>query len=334
MTRYLSASLLLVWLLAISSGCTAEPHNTTPPAPQQELQSADLPAVVERSAPSVVTVSAGQSMGSGVAYRDNIVLTNAHVVGDKAQVEIILADATRTPGQVLATDTVTDLAVVRTERTGLPQIHYRTELPRPGETVIAIGSPLGFENTVTAGVVSGLHREIPGSAKQTEALVDLIQTDASISPGNSGGALLNTRGEVVGINNAYMKPITGAVSIGFAIPTSTAVDVADQLLEHGKATHAYIGASLGRVTSALDTRLGLPVDHGAIVLAVDPGGPAATAGIQPGDVIVQFADKPVRTVEDLLGHMRGTEPGQNVRTTVIRQNQEQQLTVTIGQQSD
>ncbi|TDD55218.1 S1C family serine protease [Saccharopolyspora elongata] len=323
--------MLLVWLLVISSGCTAAPHDATPPSPQQEPQSTELPAVVERAAPAVVTVSAGQSTGSGVTYRDNIVLTNAHVVGESSQVEITFADATRTPGQVLATDIVTDLAVVRTERTGLPPIHYRQELPLPGETVIAIGSPLGFENTVTAGIVSGLHREIPGSARQTQALVDLIQTDASISPGNSGGALLNTRGEVVGINNAYIRPITGATSIGFAIPTSTAVDVADQLLEHGRAVHPYLGVSLGQVTPAIDTALGLPVDHGAIVLSVDPRGPSEAAGIQPGDVIVTFADRPVRTVEDLLALMRGVEPDQRVQMTVIRQNQEKQLAITIGE---
>jgi S1-C subfamily serine protease len=207
---------------------------------------------------------------------------------------------------------------------------YRTDLPRPGDRVLAIGSPLGLDNTVTAGIVSALDREVPGSAAQTRALVDLIQVDAAISPGNSGGALLDASGRVIGINEAYLPPATGAVSLGFAIPAATAVDVAEQLLADGTATHPYLGVSLGRLTEQIRRQLGVAADSGALVLAVDLDGPAATAGVRAGDVLVGLADRDVDTVEELLGALRDTEPGQQVPLTVARGPQEVTATVTIG----
>lgn len=155
--------------------------------------------------------------------------------------------------------------------------------------VLAIGSPLGFLGTVTAGIVSGLGREIPGSAARTFALVDLIQTDAAISSGNSGGALLDTEDRVVGINEAYIPPAADAVSLGFAIPSATAVDVAEQLLADGTAPHPSLGVSVGGLTPAIKQRLGVQADAGALVIEVDPGGPAAVAGLRPGDVITAVA---------------------------------------------
>jgi serine protease Do len=283
-----------------------------------------------RIGPSVVTVQAGQGLGSGVVLRPDVVVTNQHVVGQQREVTIAYADGARSPGTVQATDTVTDLAVVSTERKNLPVPEFRIELPRPGERALAIGSPLGFQNSVTAGIISGLHREIPGSATQTQSLVDLIQTDASISPGNSGGALLDTPGRVVGINEAYIPPTAGAVSLGFAIPSATVVHVADQLLADGTATHPYLGVSLGRLTPDIQQRLGVRTDHGALVVNVDQDGPAAGAGVRTGDVIVEFAGKEVRSVEDLLSGLRQTEPGQNVSMTLARGDARQQVNLTIG----
>ncbi|WP_228771705.1 S1C family serine protease [Actinokineospora iranica] len=285
---------------------------------------------MERIGPSVVTVQAEQGVGSGVVLRPDVVVTNQHVVGAHREVTIAYADGARSPGTVLATDTVTDLAVVRTDRKNLPVPEYRTDLPRPGERALAIGSPLGLQNSVTAGIISGLHREIPGSAGQTPALVDLIQTDASISPGNSGGALLDVQGRVVGINEAYIPPAAGAVSLGFAIPAATVVDVADQLLTEGAAAHPYLGVSLGRLTPDIQRRLGARTDHGALVLGVDQDGPAAHAGIRAGDVLVEFAGKQIRGVEDLLTALRQTEPEQEVPITLIRGDTPQQITLVIG----
>lgn len=288
--------------------------------------------VVERVAPSVVTVRTDRGLGSGVVFRSDVVLTNQHVVGDSDAVIIEYADGTSSPGTVLATDVVTDLAVIRTERTGLPVPEYRIGLPRPGEVVLALGSPLGFENSVTAGIVSGLNRGIPGSAAQTRALVDLIQTDAAISPGNSGGALVDAAGRVIGINEAYIPPAAGAVSIGFAIPAATAVDIAEQLLADGTATHPYLGVSLGRLTPQIAQALNVGVEAGALVFGVEPGGPAAAAGVRQGDVIVDLADRPVASVEDVLAVLRDTEPGQQVGLTVVRGGERTELAITVGAQ--
>jgi len=196
---------------------------------------------------------------------------------------------------------------------------------------VAMGSPLGFQNTITAGIISGLHREIPGSAQQgIRSLVDLIQTDAAISPGNSGGALVNGRGQVVGINVAYIPPEQGAVAIGFAIPAATAVDVVGQLLKNGRATHSYLGIQPDQVTREVASQLGLNQARGVVVLEVVEGGPADRAGLRPGDVIVRMDDAAVDTVEDLFGELRQRKPSSQVRITYIRDGREQQATVTLA----
>jgi S1-C subfamily serine protease len=177
----------------------------------------------------------GQGVGSGVIYRsDGIILTNHHVVADASRIEVALADGSRVPGHVTATDPDTDLAVIHVDRKGLPAAEFDRALPQVGELAVVLGSPLGFEKTVTAGIVSGLHRSIPGSASETRALVDLIQTDAAISPGNSGGAVVDASGQVLGISVAYVSPQQGAVSVGFAIPAATVTRVANELLAHGR----------------------------------------------------------------------------------------------------
>lgn len=291
----------------------------------------DFADVVEQLAPSVVTVRINGGVGSGVVFREDVVVTNAHVVRDERQVTIDYADGTSSAGTVLATDRITDLAVVRTARTDLPVPEYRTELPRPGEPVLAIGSPLGLEGTVTAGIVSALDREIPASASESRALVDLIQVDAAISPGNSGGALLDASGRVIGINEAYIPPAAGAVSLGFAIPAATAVDVAEQLLAEGRAIHSFLGVSLAPVTPQLAEQLDVPVSDGALVLGVQPGGPADNAGIRAGDVVVEFDQQAVSTVEDLLDLLRDTSPGEQIPLTVAHSGGgSSDVTVVIG----
>jgi S1-C subfamily serine protease len=327
--------LLLSAVVSALISCTgaqtpAANQQTTPPGAPAAGGFAD---VVERVTPGVVTVQTTNSIGSGIVYQPDVVITNEHVVGQNATVTISFADGSSSRGTVLARDAVTDLAVVRSARKGLAPQQFRKELPRPGDGAIAIGSPLGLQNSVTAGVVSGLHREIPGSSEKSRALVDLIQTDAPISPGNSGGALLDTQGRVIGINDAYIPPEAGAVSLGFAIPSGTAVDVADQLLATGKAVHPFLGVSLGRLTPSIRQQFGIAADSGAVVLSVDQGSPAAAAGLQPGDVIIQFNDKPITNVEDVLGALRATKPGDQAVLTVVRHSDRPQLKVTIGAQS-
>lgn len=328
---FAAAAALAVGLTACTTPPAAAPTAPVPlPEPVVEPAAPGVADVVERLAPSVVTVRTANGLGSGVVYRPDIVLTNQHVVGDATDVTIEYADGSASPGTVLAGDAVTDLAVIRTQRTDLPVPEYRTELPRVGEAVIAIGSPLGFEGTVSSGIVSALDREIPGSAAQSRALVDLIQVDAAISPGNSGGALLDAQGRVIGINEAYIPPAAGAVSLGFAIPAATAVSVADELLADGTVTHPYLGVSVGRLTPQIRETLDVGTGEGALVLAVEPGGPAAAAGVRQGDVLVELAGSEVGSLEELFGALRDTESGQQVEVTVLRAGDRVPLPVTIG----
>lgn len=327
----------LALVLAVGGGCTTAPDRPPPP-PEESTGGAAVgpldvvPELVERLGPSVVTVQRDGGVGSGVVYRaEGLIVTNEHVVRGAQRVSVAFADGSRVEGRVRAADTTTDLAVVEVPRKDLPVPRYARRLPRQGELAVAIGTPLGFENTVTSGIVSGVGREVPGAATAGEqALVDLIQTDAPISPGSSGGALLDARGQIIGINEAYLPPQSGAVAIGFAIPSTTVVAVVDQLLADGTAEHPYLGVSLGPITPTLRESLGLAAERGAIVLDVTAGGPAAAADVRPGDVVTRFGGQDIGTVENVLGALRGVRPGQRVPVTVERDGRPVQLTVTVG----
>jgi serine protease DegQ len=329
-------ALALAGCSLVQDDARSAPAPVTAPAPNASAQAAaagDIPGIVRKVEPSVVTISHDQGTGSGVIWsEDGVVVTNAHVVGEARQVEVAFFDGRRADGRVRATDPDTDLAVVDVERSDLQPATFQENLPTVGELAVAMGSPLGFQNTITAGIISGLHREIPGSAEQgIRSLVDLIQTDAAISPGNSGGALVNGRGEVVGINVAYIPPEAGAVAIGFAIPGATTVDIVGQLLRNGRATHTYLGIQPGPVTRDVAAQLGLDRARGVVVLEVVEGAPAAEAGLQPGDVIVGMDDATVDTVEDLFGELRQRRPGTQARVTYIRNGRSQEATVTLAE---
>jgi serine protease DegQ len=345
-----------VLLAAALAGCTlstpesevqdpraGQPRASSVPAPvtaaaprvnasAQAAAAGDIPGIVRKVEPSVVTIQHDQGSGSGVVWsRDGVVVTNAHVVGAVRDVQVAFFDGRRADGRVRATDPDTDLAVVDVERRDLQPATFQKTLPAVGELAVAMGSPLGFQNTITAGIISGLHREIPGSAEQgIRSLVDLIQTDAAISPGNSGGALVNGRGEVVGVNVAYIPPEQGAVAIGFAIPGATVVDVVGQLLRDGRATHSYLGIQPDQVTREVAAELGLEEARGVVVLAAIDGGPAARAGMRPGDVIVGMDDATVETVEDLYAELRQRRPGSKARLTFIRDRRQREATVTLA----
>lgn len=300
---------------------TATPDGTAAPAPAP-AEEGDIPQLVENLAPSVVTIFTDGGLGSGVVYsEDGLILTNEHVVRGNTRVEVAFADGQRVEGTVRATDPVTDLALVQANRTGLPKPLYQTNLPRVGEGAVVLGSPLGFENTATAGIISGLHRSIPGSASNSLSLVDLIQTDAPISPGNSGGAVINMRGEIIGISEAYIPPSAGAVALGFAIPAATAVEVAEELLADGTAEHAYLGLTPGELTPQIAGQLGIDARTGVVVLAVDDDGPAARAGIRPGDVLESLEGVDLTAPEKLLAELRNRNPGDTVGFKVKRQDQ-------------
>ncbi|QTG82305.1 S1C family serine protease [Arthrobacter crystallopoietes] len=336
-----AAAVAAVVLLA---GCTAteqEPGTQTEgavssPAAGEALEQGgsegvSIPDIVASVEPSVVTIFTERGgLGSGVIYSaDGLILTNEHVVRGADGVEVGFADGKREAGTVVAEDPVTDLALVRVERTGLPAAEFEPSLPRVGELAVVIGSPLGFANTATAGIISGLHREIPGSASNSQSLVDLIQTDAPISPGNSGGAVVNSEGKVIGISEAYIPPQAGAVALGFAIPAATATEVAEQLREDGSAEHAFMGLGPAAITPQIAEQLGLPDTRGALVLSVVDGGPAAEAGLEPGDVIVGLGGEEIQTPEDLLAALRAHAPGDDVEVEISRGGKASQITVTL-----
>jgi serine protease DegQ len=297
---------------------------------------ASIPDLVRQLQPSVVAVLTDEGEGSGVVYAaDGTVVTNAHVVAGADAVQVAFVDGERVDAEVRASDPRSDLAVLRVERDDLPVPSFAQELPAVGELAVAMGNPLGFENTVTAGIISGLHRAIPGSAARTPALVDLVQTDAPISPGNSGGALIGRAGEVVGINVAYIPPgETGAVSIGFAIPSPTVVDVVDQLLDTGEVRYPFLGITPQAITPEIAERLDLGTEEGVIVQSVVEGGPADDAGIEPGDVIVSFAGEPVRTVEEFLADLRRFDPGDEVAVEILRDADRRTVDLTLAERPE
>lgn len=339
---------VLLALAVVTAGCTgggSAPAQSK--APESNAGSgqgggsgatlATVPEVVDKVSPSVVTVRVpGKGLGSGVVYRKNgLIVTNEHVVHGSQKVEVVFADGTQTEGTVLATDKATDLAVLRVDRKNLPVPKYADSLPEVGELAVAIGTPLGFETSVTAGVVSAVGRAIPGSVREGErALVNLIQTDAAISPGNSGGALVDGDGTVIGINDAYIPPKTGAVSIGFAIPSTTVTFIVNQLLKDGTAAHPYLGVGLHTLTPRLRKALNISAEQGVAVLEVKEDSPAAEAGVRPGDVIIRFAGRDISSEASVLGALRSTKPGQKVPMTIKRDGKTVKLTVTIGKRGD
>jgi serine protease DegQ len=303
-------------------------------APRASTPATGIPKLVERVQPSIVAIlvasSDGRGEGSGVVWsRDGTIVTNQHVVAGADRIEVVLATGRRLPARLVAADERTDIAVVRVDRT-LPPARFRGSLPHVGELALALGSPLGFENTVTAGIVSGLQRSIP-SGGTTPALVDLIQTDAAISPGNSGGALVGADGRVIGINVAYIPPSAGAVTLGFAIPAPTVVDAVRQLLASGHVRHAYLGIVPRPLTSELADGLEVGADAGVLVFDVQPGTPAARGGLERGDVVVRFDGRTIRSVEDLFAALRRKQPGDEVRVVVVRDGDRLTRTVRLGE---
>ena len=334
------AALVLVLGLAACSGARvgtgnlAAPATSAPAIGNPVVGDRLIPGLVRRVEPSVVTIQQDQGEGSGIVWSaDGVIVTNNHVVEGSRTVEVVFADGKRADGSVVATSPEDDLAVVRADRKDLPPATFAGREATVGELAVAIGNPLGFENSVTAGIVSGLHRSIPGSAQTGDtALVDLLQTDAPISPGNSGGALIGADGQVIGVNVAYIPPSAGSVSLGFAIPSQRARYVVEQLLEKGTVAHAWLGVTYRELTPDIAQEFGIGAKAGIIVTAVDPGGPAARAGIGQGDVIVGAEGRQLEAPEELLGALRARKPGDQLRLSVLRDGTTSDVTVTLGQQ--
>jgi serine protease Do len=240
-----------------------------------------------------------------------VVITNAHVVGNASDVEVGLADGRRVTGRVLGRDPSVDIAVVRIPGADLPVAPLAdSDRLEVGQTAIAIGNPIGLERTVTTGIVSAINRSPRGFE-----LGGLIQTDAAINPGNSGGPLVDSQGRVMGINTVIVRGTTG---LGFAIPINLARDIADQVLTTGRIRRAILGIVPDDLIPELAREYNLPVREGIIVRQVEPGSPAARAGLQLADIITRIDDQAVGTSGDLRRILRSRRPGDRVRLTVVR----------------
>ena len=272
-----------------------------------------------------------QSLGSGfIISGDGYILTNAHVIDAAEEVTVRLTDKREFKAKVIGTDKRTDVALIKIEATGLPTVRFGDPAKlKVGEWVVAIGSPFGFDNTVTAGIVSAKGRSLP-----QENFVPFIQTDVAVNPGNSGGPLFNLRGEVVGINSQIYSRTGGFMGLSFAIPIDVANDIAQQLRTVGKVTRGRIGVVIQQVSRELADGFGLPKPVGALVNSVEKGGPADKAGIEAGDVILKFDGKAVNSSEDLPRIVGGTKPGNKVAVQVWRNKGIRDLQVVVAELVD
>ena len=303
---------------------------------------------VDKVTPAVVTIQtsgggllgAGAGTGSGFIYdADGWIVTNRHVVADASELTVVLNDGREFAGEVYGIDTLTDLAIIKIDATGLPvaPIGNSADL-KPGQLAIAIGNPLGYENTVTTGVVSGLGRQIQASdASQTnsEQLNNLIQTDAAINPGNSGGPLVNSAGQVIGVNTAVNADAQG---VGFSIPIDVAKPIMQQALDGEELTRPWIGVYYVPINPALAAEQDLPVEYGALIgtadgsgQAVFAGSPAEAAGLQAGDIIVAIDGEQLSADSDLATIILPHTVGDTITLRVLRDNSARDVQVTLGE---
>jgi S1-C subfamily serine protease len=274
--------------------------------------------------------------GSGfILSADGRMVTNAHVVAGAERVKVTLKDGRTFDGKVVGVDSVTDVAVVKIEATGLPTVRLgKSETLIPGEWAIAIGNPLGLDNTVTVGIISALDRS-SSQVGVPEKRVSFIQTDAAINPGNSGGPLLNARGEVIGINTAIRA---GAQGLGFAIPVETAQRIADQLFTKGRVEHPYLGIRMATLTPDLrkeinedkDFDFEVTQDTGVLIIGVARNSPAQRAGLQPGDIIRKVAGQPVKSAGEVQKQVESSQVGGGLEVEVARQGRVQAFQVRPG----
>ena len=272
-----------------------------------------------------------QAVGSGfIIGSDGMVLTNAHVVDGADEVTVRLSDKREFKAKVLGTDKRTDIALLKIETKDLPKVTIGDpDKLRVGEWVVAIGKPFGFENTMTAGIVSAKGRDLP-----QENLVPFIQTDVAINPGNSGGPLFNMKGEVVGINSLIYSRTGGYMGLAFAIPIDVAMNTVAQLKDKGRVTRGRIGVQIQPVSKEEAEAFGLGAPRGALVNGVEKDGPAAKAGVEVGDIIVKADGKDVKTSQELPRIITSIRPGNKIAITVWRKGAQKELTVTVAEMKD
>ena len=284
-----------------------------------------------RFAPQMPQQRESRSLGSGfIINAEGYILTNAHVVDRADKITVRLTDKREFKATVVGADKRTDVALLKIEASGLPQVVLgNPEQLKVGEWVLAIGSPFGFDSSVTAGIVSAKGRSLP-----QENFVPFIQTDVAINPGNSGGPLFNLKGEVVGINSQIYSRSGGYMGLSFAIPIDVAMDVVAQLRATGKVTRGRIGVSIQEMTRELADSFGLAKAEGALISGVERGGPADRAGVRASDVILKFNGKPVTSSADLPRIVAATKPGSEVGVLLWRKGSTLKVSIIVGEIQD
>jgi S1-C subfamily serine protease len=313
-------------------------------------------SVAEKVKPSVVNVRVkivqqdifgnqqeGEGVGSGIIYSpDGYIITNNHVAGNAKELTVTLLDGKEYPAKLIGADKDTDVAVIKIDANNLKPADFTTiENVKVGELAIALGSPFGLQETVTEGVVSALGRDVAISM-DTLPMVDLIQTDAAINPGNSGGPLVNSAGQVIGMNTIIYSTSGSSAGVGFSIPADTAINIAKQIIKYGKARIPFMGIEMGSDASAgananNNTNTSTSTDinaniAGVYVKSVTPGKPAEKAGFKTGDIITEFDGKKIASPYDLLAQLLRHNVGDNIVVKVYRNNSYLELNITLGEQ--
>ncbi|MEN9245255.1 MAG: trypsin-like peptidase domain-containing protein [Thermostichales cyanobacterium SRBZ-1_bins_19] len=308
--------------------------------------------VAQQVGPAVVRINATRSLGPGarrlrpgvppeargtgsgfIISADGVIITNAHVVEGSDRVTVTLKDGRSFPGVVKGSDPITDIAVIQIEGHDLPTVQLGdSDQVQPGMWVVAIGNPLGLDNTVTAGIISATGRS-SSEVGVPDKRVSFLQTDAAINPGNSGGPLLDANGRVIGVNTAIIR---GAQGLGFSIPINTARRIAEQLLLHGEVQHPYLGIQMITLTPELKAEinsegtLAIQSDQGVVIAAVQPGSPAAQAGLRRGDVITQIGEQTITTADQVQQAVAAVNVGDTLLLTIERQGTRQTVPVRTG----
>jgi len=346
----------VVWSIFETDSNNALPIQANPEITPASLQISNteiettITQAVERVGPAVVTVLGtvpgqmtffgrtpdGQSSGSGVIISaEGYIVTNNHVVENASDLSVILSDGTELPAELISTDIYADLAVVKADGL-MPAVATigNSDNLKSGETVIAIGSPLGeFRNTVTVGVISATGRSL--DTGKGYAMEDLLQTDAAINQGNSGGPLVNLNGEVIGINTLIVRGGNGSTAIaeglGFAIPSNTMQSIAERIISQGYFARPYLGVNYQSINPSIAKRYNLPTEWGAYINEVTSGSPAASAGLQRGDIMVRVGDAVIDEDTSYINALFAYQPGDQVNIHVLREDQEITVSVTLGE---
>ncbi|MFA9444365.1 S1C family serine protease [Egicoccus sp. AB-alg6-2] len=329
----------------LPEAATGEGPVSAPPIEINGEAGTVVPAVAQAVTPSVVSVevpggaaamdpTGAGGLGSGVIYRsDGYILTNHHVIDGAGTVRVRLSNGDLLEAEVVGSDELNDIAVIRVERTDLPQVNLRPddEPLQVGETVVAIGSPFGLAGSVTAGIVSALNRELRVDGDDGPLLIPaVLQTDAAINPGNSGGALVDARGRLIGINTAILTRTGASQGVGFAVSAEQAIMSADQLIEQGFVEHPLLGVSGLDVSPEVAEEFGLDSSRGAMVDSVQDGTGAADAGLRPGDIIVAVDGEDLATMSELVAEVRRRQPGETLTLTIVRDGETIEAEVTLG----